>query len=89
MTIEIYQPGREKPITIEYPHLFEAVDAATNDSVLLKALIDSKGFLAFQGTTKFDYEKDREENRDIDGDGTIYNAGDVIQLVDGVIAVGS
>lgn len=87
MTIEIYQPGREKPITIEHRNLFDAVDAATDDQVLLKSL--PKGFIAFQGTGKFDYEKDREKNRDIDDDGTVYNAGDAIQLADGVIAVGA
>lgn len=89
MTIEIYQPGRDKPIVITCPNLFEAVDAATNNQVLLKALPDTKGFLSFQDTTKYEYEKDMDAGKNVDEEGTVYNSGNAIQLANGVIAIGS
>jgi len=89
MTIEIYQPGRDKPIIVSSPSLFDAVDGSTDNQVLLKPLIDTKGFIAFQDSNKFYYEKNREKNENIDDEGILYKVGDVLQLTDGVIAVGS
>lgn len=85
MTIEIHQPGRQNAIKVVAPGLFDAVTAGAEQPVLLKALPETKGFVAFYDTNKADYKQQEL----IDADGDLFAAGEGLQLMDGVLAIGS
>lgn len=87
MTIELFLPGREKPVLVEDKGLFETVDADGN-RVLLKANFSTQGFEAYFDYDANGYRTARESGKEIDS-GQTFKAGNGLQLDSAVVAMGA